>query len=180
MPVPVPDETILGLIASQPQHGYEILAHFNASEKLAWIWNISASQVYAVLNRLEKQDLIEGKTIPQKDAPAKKEYAITPQGDQRLMAWLLTPEPSSSIRRVRIEFSSRIYLARLLGLPEEDIIRFQRLSLEQRIRQIEHQYQTTTEEMERMMTGFILGQLKSALEWVDQLDRDPSSQAEAR
>ena len=174
MPVPVPDETILGLIAAQPQHGYQILAHFNASDQLAWVWNMSASQVYAVLNRLEQHGLIQGESVPQKDAPAKKQYSITPRGKQTLMDWLMTPEPSASIRRVRIEFASRIYLARLLGLPKEAIIHAQRISLEQRIAQIEERYQSTSQEMERLMTGFILGQLKTALVWVDQLDREGS------
>jgi len=174
MSVPVPDETILGLIAAQPQHGYQILAHFNASDQLAWVWNISASQVYAVLNRLEKQAMIQGKSVPQKDAPAKKEYSITPQGEQALMAWLLTPEPSASIRRVRIEFASRIYLARLLDVPTESIIQAQRQNLKARIAQIEERYQSTSQEMEHLMTGFILGQLQAALVWVNRLDRKRS------
>lgn len=178
MPVPVPDETILGLIAAQPQHGYQILAHFNASDQLAWVWNMSASQVYAVLNRLEKHGQIQGESVPQKDAPAKKEYSITPQGEQALMAWLLTPEPSASIRRVRIEFSSRIYLARLLDLPTKTIFQSQRVSLEQRIAQIEERYQSTDQDMEHMMTAFILGQLKAALEWVNQLDPERHGQQE--
>lgn len=172
MPVPVPDETILGLIAAQPQHGYQILAHFNASDQLAWVWNISASQVYAVLSRLEKQALIQGESVPQKDAPAKKEYSITPQGEQALMDWLLTPEPSASIRRVRIEFASRIYLARLLDVPTESMIQAQRQNLEARIAQIEERYQSTSQEMEHLMTSFILGQLQAALVWVNQLDRE--------
>jgi DNA-binding PadR family transcriptional regulator len=56
MRVPVPDELILGLLAAEPMHGYQILARFEAPSELGRVWTMSRSQVYAVLKRLEQEN----------------------------------------------------------------------------------------------------------------------------
>lgn len=173
MPVPIPDETILGLIAANPQHGYQILDQFTSQDKLGWVWNMSTSQVYAVLNRLEKNLLINGNKVIQKDAPAKKEYSITPTGSERMHAWLYDPAPSSNIRWVRIDFSSKLYIAKLLNLPTIDIIEFQRTSLERHQKWVKDNYKDADNMMETMLSTFIQGQLQAAIKWLNDLPVDP-------
>ena len=50
-----PDETLLGLLAAQTRHGYELQECFRDPAQLGEVWNLSTSQLYAVLKRLEQQ-----------------------------------------------------------------------------------------------------------------------------
>jgi DNA-binding PadR family transcriptional regulator len=169
MHFPTPDETILGLIAANAQHGYQILRYFQDRRKLGRVWNMCTSQVYAVLNRLEKNHLIQGTLIPQEDAPPKKRFTITPAGEERLHAWLYEPAPPPSIRRVRVEFLSRLYIADLLGLPANPIIQKQQNSIARRTQRIENRRTAEKSEMERTVSDFILGQLQAADAWLEAL-----------
>jgi DNA-binding PadR family transcriptional regulator len=117
-----PDETLLGLLASGARHGYALLHCFRDAAQLGRVWDLSTSQLYAVLKRLEAHGLIVGTETPMPDAPARMEYTLTEAGQARLDAWLNHPTPSPSVRCVRVEFLSRLYIARLLNLPTEAII----------------------------------------------------------
>jgi DNA-binding PadR family transcriptional regulator len=165
--VPTPDETMLGILAARPQHGYQLLAHFNDADKLGRVWSISTSQVYAVLKRLEHQGLIQGHEVPMPDAPPRMEYSVTESGRERLQSWLYDPKPSSSIRRVRIEFISKIYAARLLGIPVQEIIRLQRQVCAQQREQMALQKEMAESVEEQLVMEFVIGQLEAAIAWID-------------
>jgi DNA-binding PadR family transcriptional regulator len=68
-----PDETIVGLLASQPQHGYQLLETFNRPDSLGNVWSLSTSQLYAVLKRLERQGWITGQPLASEIAPPRTE-----------------------------------------------------------------------------------------------------------
>lgn len=165
--VPTPDETILGILAAEAQHGYQILAHFNAQSELGRVWSMSTSQVYAVLKRLEQKEWIIGQKVRSPDAPTRMEYSITPSGKKLLHEWLFDTRPSSSIRRVRIEFISRLYIARLLGLPLTDIVRNQYVTCEQQRERMLATRGTSGSPVEQLVLDFIIGQLDAALTWID-------------
>ena len=111
-----PDETILGILAVRARHGYELMDCFRDPTQLGEVWRLSTSQLYAVLKRLEAQGLTEGREIIVPDAPPRTEYALTSLGEARLDAWLHEPFPSASVHRVRVEFLSRLYVARWLDI----------------------------------------------------------------
>jgi DNA-binding PadR family transcriptional regulator len=167
MNAPVPDEVILGLLATQPQHGYELLERFRSRAHLGRIWTMSTSQLYAVLKRLEREGLIEGQQFQSPDAPPRIEYGVTEAGLRRLHNWLNEPQPSSSIRRIRVEFLSRLYIASLLNIPPTDIVERQRsICLEQRERLLKDRQQAASE-VEALTLDLVLGQLEAALTWLD-------------
>lgn len=167
MTAPTPDETILGILAAKPQHGYQLLDHFNQPKSLGRVWSMSTSQVYAVLKRLENAGLVIGHVMEAKDAPSRIEYSITPQGRARLENWLDDPEPSPTIRRVRIEFISKLYVARLLGHKLTDIIQHQKNACRRQKQAYLDQNANGHQTMDRMVTGFIIGQLDAALAWLE-------------
>src|SRR5829696_303518 len=101
MNVPTPDETLLGLLAAEARHGYQLIECFRDPAQLGNVWVLSTSQLYAVLKRLASQNLIIGATITSPDAPARTEYRLTPAGIQRLEHWLTETDPSASVHRVR-------------------------------------------------------------------------------
>lgn len=167
MKAPVPDQVILGLLTARPQHGYDLLDRFRARSDLGRIWTMSISQLYAVLKRLEREGAITGRQIESPDAPPRTEYTVTAAGCRQLEAWLNEPCPSTSIRRIRVEFLSRLYIASLLSIPPEDIIVRQRaVCLEQRERLLMERQQAASE-VEALALDFVIGQLEAALAWLE-------------
>ncbi|QYK51722.1 MAG: PadR family transcriptional regulator [Anaerolineales bacterium] len=169
MSIPVPDETILGILAAEPQHGYQLLARFQSKADLGRVWTLSTSQLYAVLKRLETEGLIRGKTVQSGDAPPRREYSTTAAGRRRLDAWLQTPALSASVRQVRVQFMSRLYVARLLGQPTQALVDMQRAVCEKQRRQL-LAARDASGEMEELVLDFVLGQLDAVLAWLDRCE----------
>lgn len=166
MAAPVPDETILGILAAEPQHGYQLLARFTSRAELGRVWTLSTSQLYAVLKRLEAEGLLRGKQVLGGDAPPRRQYSLTAAGRRRLDAWLETPQLSASVRQVRVQFISRLYVARLLGRPTEALVDAQRRVCEQQLRQLQAAHQAAPE-MEALVLDFVIGQLHAVIAWLD-------------
>lgn len=121
---------ILGLLAEQPMHGYELFQRFQ-NEVLGQIVHIEMSQLYAFLKKLERLALIEADTEYQGMRPPRKVYRLTPQGEAVLRAWLTTPVERP--RDIRIFFLSKLYfvqrqmpgqLARVIDQEIETCTRF--------------------------------------------------------
>ena len=70
------EELILGLLAEQPRHGYQIEKLIEDREMRRWT-EVGFSSIYYVLDKLEKKEL--AKSAPAK-GKEKKEYAITDLG----------------------------------------------------------------------------------------------------
>lgn len=73
-----PQPVLLGLLMSEPRHGYELYQEF--SEKLGWVWEIGLSKLYAQLRQLEEAELVEAQLEPQPNRPARKVYRLTSEG----------------------------------------------------------------------------------------------------
>ncbi|MBN2503344.1 MAG: PadR family transcriptional regulator [Anaerolineales bacterium] len=75
---------ILGLVLEKPRHGYKIEQVIEARGMREWT-EIGFSSIYYLLNKLEKEGLIEGQlTPPVGRGPARKVYATTSSGAE---AW---------------------------------------------------------------------------------------------
>ncbi len=122
MPKLSPEPVFLGLLEAQTSYGYHLLDQFRSTEQLGRIWNLGTSQLYVILKRLEREELIEGREESRPDAPMRTVYWLTDSGRQHLYAWLNEPEPSASSRNIRTEFLSRLYIADMLGQPTGPII----------------------------------------------------------
>jgi DNA-binding PadR family transcriptional regulator len=105
-----PEYALLGLIAQQPAHGYEL--HQRLEAELGEIWHISLSQTYNILNRLEARGFIDGRQQEQDKLPARRQFRLTQAGSQRFEAWLSAPS-GCSVRAIRVEFMTRLYFAQL-------------------------------------------------------------------
>lgn len=80
---------LLGLLSEWDASGYDIKKEFD--DLMSIFWHSHLSQIYPELNRLEKEQLIISKHIPQEGKPDKKVYSITERGKKELIKWLLTP-----------------------------------------------------------------------------------------
>jgi len=173
MPRLSPDEVILGLLKAAPAHGYDLLERFRDPAHLGRSWNMSTSQIYAVLKRLEQENAITGEPIPQPDAPPKIEYHLTPQGEARLEAWLADPQPPISIHRIRVVFLSRLYIAALLNRPSEGIIARQLAVCEAQLEKVQKGIEATPSPVEKLTLEFVAGQLEAAIAWLNRCRAAP-------
>lgn len=167
MSAPTPDETILGLLAAQAQHGYHLLEAFNDPARLGNVWNLSTSQIYAVLKRLHTLGWITAERHESDHAPARVEYALTQHGWDHLHNWLNQSAPSPSIRRVRVEFLSRLYIATILNLPIRPIIDRQRATCQAERTRLFASQRNTPAGFGSLATDLWLAQLDAILQWID-------------
>jgi DNA-binding PadR family transcriptional regulator len=167
---PYPDPVVLGLLAACPSHGYQLLEAFHAPDQLGRVWTMSTSQLYAVLKRLEQQGLIAGREIASPDAPPRTEYGLTDAGHDCLLRWLNDRQPSASVRRVRVEFLSRLYLARLLNQPTAPIVRYQKVACQHQRHLLVDQRDATPPGIGFLALEFMITQLEGILQWIDRCE----------
>jgi DNA-binding PadR family transcriptional regulator len=172
---PVPDEVILGLLRFKPAHGYDLLDSFRSPSQLGRMWTLSTSQLYAVLKRLEEAGEIIGEQVYSDDAPAKVVYAITGKGLTKLNDWLYDPEPSASIHRIRVLFLSRLYVADLLEVETDKIIRNQKKACIDQLNVFLDERKKTGNTFEDLTVDFIIGQLEAAIAWLNQTSKSLSN-----
>ena len=140
-----PDRVILGLLAAQSCHGYQLLEHFQDPSRLGRIWKLSTSRLYTLLKHLEQKELIDGREESTENAPTRTIYWLTASGENQLYMWLENPMPSASTRNIRTEFLSRLYIAQVLNKPVQPIIDAQRTAIQYQIARLCER--TTTAEL---------------------------------
>ncbi len=170
-----PDETLLGLLAAQPQHGYQLLETFHNPDHLGNVWRMSTSQLYAVLKRLEARGWIYGQPLESVNAPPRTHYRLTPAGEARLEAWLHAVNPSPSIRRVRVEFLSRLYIARRLGVPLRPIIETQQRMCQEELARLQRRQAAALPGIGHLAYTLVLAQLEAVLLWLERCEACLSS-----
>jgi DNA-binding PadR family transcriptional regulator len=174
-----PDDTLLGLLAGETRHGYQLLDYFRNPAQLGEVWNLSTSQLYAVLKRLSTQELIEGREIESADAPTRTEYNLTEAGHARLQHWLHEAKPPASIRHVRVEFLSRLYIARLLNIPTIPIVRRQKAACEHKREELMEQRNLMGPGVGFLALELVIAQLEAVLVWIDGCELVPKDMEES-
>jgi DNA-binding PadR family transcriptional regulator len=167
-----PDYVLLGLLAAQPCHGYQLLDIFRRPDQLGRVWHLGSSQLYAVLKRLEQKAWITGQEVTVADAPPRTEYNLTALGQQQLEQWLYEPAPSASIRRVRVEFLSRLYVARLLNIPTAQIVSAQKKACREHKGFLVEQQAKSTPGVGLLALEFVIYQLEAILRWIDRCESE--------
>jgi DNA-binding PadR family transcriptional regulator len=82
---------LLGLLIERPKHGYELKKEHD--HRLAGAKPLAYGQVYATLQRLERDGFAEVVETQQDGGPERTMYAITDSGRAELTQWLNTVEP---------------------------------------------------------------------------------------
>ena len=165
-----PDDVVLGLLAANPAHGYQLLEHFRAPHQLGKVWHLSTSQLYAILKRLEQGDYVIGREILSSDAPTRTEYQLAESGRNRLDTWLHDPNPSASTRHIRTEFLSRLYIAHLLRIPVRPIIQRQKAACwEQKSALVAARQQVETG-IGALSLDLLVSELDVILQWIDRCE----------
>jgi DNA-binding PadR family transcriptional regulator len=173
-----PDNVLLGLLAAHARHGYQLIDSFRDPSQLGEVWNLSTSQLYAVLKRLAAQGLIVGQEIESTDAPTRTEYALTEAGTGHLHLWLHEAQPASSIRYVRVEFLSRLYIACLLNIPTIPIVRRQKEACRLKRAELLEQRALLSPGVGFLALELVIAQLDAVLGWIDRCELVPKAEME--
>ena len=122
---------ILGLLAEESLHGYEVKSRFDAM--LGHTWEVNIGQVYSTLQRLERDSLVE--SIGERGDRGRLAYQLTPEGREALDLWL--SEPESEPQHLHDDLFIKLMLIRRLanGNLESLIARQRRIYL-QRLRDL--------------------------------------------
>jgi PadR family transcriptional regulator, regulatory protein AphA len=107
-----PEFALLGFLYEQPSHGYDL--HQKLVTELGFVWHISQSQSYNILNRLETRGDISSTLLEQEKLPPRQVLQITSKGRSRFEEWLEMPT-GSSVRAIRLEFITRLYFAQRIA-----------------------------------------------------------------
>ena len=162
-----PEYPLLGFLSQSPSHGYDL--HRSLEEELHGVWDLSQSQVYNILKRLELNGDVHAEIQEQQSAPTRRLLSLTASGKERFETWLREPTPGS-VRALRMEFLARLYFCRLRS-PQLalEMVEDQKDGLKQDLQHLQRMYdeQPLQGNLNRLSLQLRIRQLHSCLEWMD-------------
>jgi DNA-binding PadR family transcriptional regulator len=154
---------LLGVLAAGPAHGYDLKrehdSRFPSAKPLAY------GQVYSTLSRLERDGLVEVAETMQDGGPERTTYAVTPEGEKALAAWLAEPEqagpyPADDLVRKTVTSAH-------LGADAGDFLRRQRAVHLARMRELVALQGATADTDEQIAVDHTIFHLDADLRWLE-------------
>lgn len=111
---------VLAALLDGEYSGYQLAKAFDVS--LSNFWYAVPQQLYAELTKLEREGLISGRQVIQRDRPNKRLFTVTDAGLAELAAFAATPSKPSSIREdllVMVQAVDRLDPAPVIAQLEE-------------------------------------------------------------
>ena len=163
-----PENALLGILMTGPKHGYEL--HSYMSARMNEFWQLSMSQIYALLKRLEREGCIVSRQERQENRPAKRIFSLTQTGKRRFLSWVQSPVPH--VRDFRIEFMAKLFFIRELHLRQGDSLIDRQIEVLQKKRGgIEGSKEKITDAFERLLFSFKTAQTSAVLKWLHECKR---------
>lgn len=159
------EQTLLGLLASEPRHGYELTKEFMPDTTLGDIVHLESGMLYAHLKKLQKEGWVDSRLEAQESRPPRRVFSITSTGRAKLQRWL--GEPVGKTRDIRLDFLLKLYTARQHnpGLAEK-LINEQRDVCERFIVSLREQMNQEDDEFRRLVLEMRLAQNAALLSWL--------------
>lgn len=145
---------LLGLLLDGPSHGYDLARAFGPDTALGGVVHLSASHLYALLARLERDALISGEHEAHGARPLRRVYHLTPAGREMVQHWVDEPVPRP--RDVLLDFPLKLYLAgRLDAARAARLIDRQRALFDTYLLELEAAPMATTDIPEAVDRGYL-------------------------
>jgi DNA-binding PadR family transcriptional regulator len=161
---------VLGLLAEQPLHGYEVKNRFESM--LGGTWEVNIGQIYTTLQRLERDGWV--RPVGPRGDRGKLLYELSDTGRKQLSDWLA--QPDSGPQQLHEDIYVKLLLATRVangGLPAL-LVRQKRAYL-QRLRDLnvleERARHDGRNDLARLVRGALL-HTEADLKWVDDLMED--------
>jgi DNA-binding PadR family transcriptional regulator len=179
---------LLGLIAQQPRHGYELHAAFTALVGGKETWDVKPAQIYTTLARLAESQLVVEESVEKDGGPEKRIYAITPAGAAELRAWF---DSGVLDEHLRDEFYVKLMVGLTLGeVDTRKVLQVQRTTLYRELHRITAQRQTIDPKValaQILQLDKTVMHLEADLRWIemvearlDEVQRQPLPQPELK
>ncbi len=111
---------ILGILQNEPMTGYDLKTKcFDGT--IAHFWPADQAQIYRTLDKLAEDGFLNYQITYQEGKPNRKVYRITPDGENELSRWLLTPQAITVYREpflIQLFFANKLANDTLLQLLE--------------------------------------------------------------
>jgi PadR family transcriptional regulator, regulatory protein AphA len=160
---------LLGLLFENPMHGYDLYKIISQPGGLSEVWYLSQSNLYAMLEDLEKQGLLISHLIQIGNSPVRKEYHLTSSGLSTFEKWM--QEPVLHGRDMRQMFMAKFYFA-VKDSPESasQLIKKQQSIAEAWKSDIQTLMNelTVEDEYDRLVLQSRLKQINGWIEWLDE------------
>jgi DNA-binding PadR family transcriptional regulator len=161
---------VLGLLAEEPLHGYEVKNRFEAM--LGQTWEVNIGQVYTTLQRLERDGLV--RPVGTRGDRGKLLYELSESGRQALDAWLT--EPESGPQQLHEEIYVKLLVAtRVANGDLGPLLRRQKRTYLQRLRDLNQLEERARREGRKDLARLVRGALLHAeadLKWIDELSEN--------
>ncbi len=161
---------VLGLLAEEPLHGYEVKNRFESM--LGGTWEVNIGQIYTTLQRLERDGLV--RPVGARGDRGKLLYELSPSGRKALVSWLA--QPDSGPQQLHEDIYVKLLLATRVangGLPA--LLGRQKRAYLQRLRDLnqleERARRDGRNDLARLIRGALL-HTEADLKWVDELAAD--------
>jgi PadR family transcriptional regulator, regulatory protein AphA len=99
--------TVLGLLALEPAHGYEVNRRWQESP-LAELLPVEQSILYGYLRTLDRRGLLDWEEHRVGNRPPRRVFALSEEGWEYLRPWLRSPV--ERMREVRLDLLLKLYL----------------------------------------------------------------------
>ena len=158
---------VLGLLAEEPLHGYEVKNRFEAM--LGGTWEVNIGQVYTTLQRLERDGLV--RPVGSRGDRGRLLYELLDPGRKALDAWLAAPDQGP--QRLHEEFYVKLLLAtRLANGDLGPLLARQKrayLQLLRDLNQLEDRAKHDgRDDLARLVRGALL-HTEADIKWIDEL-----------
>ena len=161
----------MGLLMAGDRHGYDLKKEHD--ERFAGARPLAFGQVYATLQRLERQGHIEAVEIERVDGPDRTVYRLTDLGRADLDLWVSEVEPPAPF--VANPLATKATIAFLIGDADQaaDYLRNQRNAHLERMREYTRvKTEPATPMPEVLAADYAIAHLDADLRWLDTaLDR---------
>lgn len=154
--------TLLGLLRQRPQYGYDILQNWD--KNLGIIWKVKPGKLYAALNKLEQSGLVSAQLESGENAPARKVFALTPQGEAAFSRWLASPV--SSPREFRQEWFAKLFFSAELSPVERGALYANQIEAARAWLRAQNELNLTGSVFEEQVRRFRQMQIQSILDFL--------------
>ena len=161
---------VLGLLTTEPLHGYEVKTRFESM--LGGTWEVNIGQIYTTLQRLERDGLVRP-AGPRGDR-GKQMYELSPKGREVLDRWLA--EPDSGPQSLHEDIYVKLLLAtRIANGDLQPLLARQKRAYLQRLRDLNRLEERARRDgridLARLVRGALL-HTEADLKWIDELSSE--------
>ena len=161
---------LLGLLAADARHGYDLAREFGPDTPLGDIVHLEPSMLYAHLKRLERAGQIVASIEPQDSRPPRRVFSLTAAGHAALDAWLASPVEHT--RDLRLEFLLKLYTARERdAATAAHLIAAQHVVCQRFVTSLTSQRAAETDTFRCLVLDMRLAQNRAILDWLQEASR---------